>query len=364
MRSATLLLVLLAILGSCVTVPNHSSLWRSEVVLEVSGARLGGSAIGDADPQHFGNEIAVTASNGLVYVARFEDDVWQHEVAAALVGEPVQCAIGDLDLHHEGSEVVTVGALEGDEDTGSGGVAMLLRRTEFGWEEVELLRADALLHGVCIGDIDPARTGLELAVAGAGGELYLIWQGGVGWTSQVIGELPGTATSLALGLGGLLVACDEGSLIRLRRRPSGWVSDVLSTGSAALARVDASFDMAVWCDNDGALRLLREDYEEVVLRSTDLLRGAVLADLDPSRPGVEGATAGYDGLISVIHGGPIAWERPSHFRGVDHVFDITVVGADSDRLYHLSAGPLPQHGVALVACGYSGRATCVWWGGE
>tara|TARA_R110002072_G_scaffold30556_7_gene95395 strand:- start:938 stop:2032 length:1095 start_codon:yes stop_codon:yes gene_type:complete len=364
MRSALLLSVLLAVLGSCATVPNRSPQWRSQVVLEVPGTKLLGCAIGDADPQHFGNEIAVAAGNGLVYVVRHQDDTWHHEVAAALRGEPIQCAIGDVDRLHEGAEIVTVGMLRGDEDTGSGGAAMLLRRTDSGWEKVELLRTNALLHGVCIGDVDPTRVGIELAVAGADGEVHLVWQSGVGWASKIIGEVPGTAKSMTLGLGGLLVACDDGSLVRFRLRPRGWVRDVVSTGSSALARVGATFGMAIWCANDGALRLLREGYEEVVLRSTDRLRGAVLADLDPSRTGLEGATAGYDGLISVIHGGPIAWERLSHHGGVAHVFEITVVAADSDRLHHLAAGPLPQRGTALVACGYSGRVTCVWWAGE
>jgi hypothetical protein len=102
----------------------------------------------------------------------------------------------------------------------------------------------------------------------------------------------------------------------------------------------------LFCGNDGVLRLWQDGAVRELYASTERLRGAVIADLDPSRPGIEYATAGYDGRVVVVS-------------EEDSTLTATVVGRDAERFHHLAVGDLPGLGTCLVACGYGGRVIVV-----
>lgn len=365
-RFTALPIAALALLTSGCIATSHGAAWWQETVLEVP-TKLGGCAVGDIDPDHPGNEIAVVASDGRVYCIRHGPSGWIHEVVAELPGEPIQCAIGDLDPEHPGDELVTVGVVRGGEGDGAPGVAYLLQKEPGGsWSEPLplMLGGDAgtLLHAVAIGDADPQHPGNELVLAGFGRELYVLTrQGTSDAQSDLAGDLPGNAKGAAIGMGGVVVACDDGTLLAFHKGEQGWAGRVLETYPDALARVTATDASVLVSANDGILRLHRDGGTTLnLLESPDRLRGAVITDVDPSHPGTEMATAGYDGTIRVL------WvetaERPDPSRNLERGEPFVVsrrVGRDSDRFHHLAAGELPGLGTCLVACGYSGRVIVV-----
>ena len=86
--------------------------------------------------------------------------------------------------------------------------------------------------------------------------------------------------------------------------------------------------------------------ESTVLHTgPDKLRGAVLADLDPTSPGLEAATAGYDGTLRAFTFANDEWRE-------------AIVARDTDRFHHLTSGVLPGwDGTVLIGVNYSGKVT-------
>jgi hypothetical protein len=313
-------------------------------VLLETDIKLGGCAVGDFDPTHPGNEVAAVASDGSVYIVRRVGEGWEHEVIARFPGELIQCAGGDLAVGVGADELVAVGAAQGGEDDGGAGVAYAIVHDGTGFRTTRVALDAALLHAVAVGDIDPARPGLELLVAGYGRNLLLLHDGEHGVVSQSIGRLPGDAKGAAAGLGGAVVVCADGSLVRVGRDGARWSVDVLAKYETPLARVAATDEAVLFSANDGVLRLWHAGNTDECMHAPDRLRGAVIAPVDPLRREPVFATAGYDGRVTVV------WPRRD---GAPYV--LHEVGQDTDRFHHLTSGELPGLGLALVACGYSGR---------
>ena len=119
------------------------------------------------------------------------------------------------------------------------------------------------------------------------------------------------------------------------------------------ARIDArGEEILVACDN-GSLNKVGLDLRSGLSarrrlhKESQKLRGAVLADLDPSVPGVEAATAGYGKTITLLY-------RP---QGDEEAWTPVTLWRDTEKLHHLAAGELlaDGQGLELVAVGYSGR---------
>ena len=162
-----------------------------------------------------------------------------------------------------------------------------------------------------------------------------------------------TAVGLAVGekqmYRGAALACKDGSVRLVARGTSpedgpNWTCRVLDKASSGQARIAAANATLVVAGDDGSLSLLDAQGRRAIHREDDRLRGAALADLDPGAPGLEAATAGYTGRITVLYRDGEEWRAE-------------VVGNDPDKLHHLAVGVLPGLGTApaIVACGYSGQ---------
>jgi len=355
----------------------HSE-WRQQTAFE-AGNKLGGCAVGDFDPRRPGEEIAVVAGDGRVIEVYRDEEAksgWGHEVLGELSGEMIQCALGDLLPEQEGLELVTVGVARGREDGSAPGLAVLWYYAADAerWISRPLLGDEALFHAVAIGDIDPDRPGKEVVLGGFSGVVHV--GGGFDLSQQELGSwvhrplaaegserAAGNVKGAACGLGGAVLACDDGALLALRKRDGVWAIDELARWKdSPLARVAVDADGALVCSNDGVLRYRQVLHGGGVSSTTNAarregrLRGAVIADLDPTRPGDEWATAGYDGRVYIVS--LTEMDRDEH--GLRRIASTDLpVARDDDKFHHLAAGTLPGLGTCLVAVGYSGRVIVV-----
>ncbi len=330
-------------LGACASPgPGARAGWWQDIALEGQG-KLGGCVVADIDPLLPGNEIVAVGEDGGIHLLWLWEGAWQHRRPYTLEGEAIQCVAGDLIAGQGGEELLALGVATGLEDGGGRGrvTAMGLTADRERWLKT-YIEGESLIHAGVFADLDPDAPGIELAYGGLFGEARLVGRG----RPAALGDLPGNAKGAAAGVGGVVFACDDGSLVRFRRGAGFWEADRLASAPEALARVAATADRALFCGNDGVLRLWQGGEVRELFTSSDRLRGAVIADLDPLRPGLEYATAGYDGRVVV------AWEEED-----GPAFEVVI--EDGERLHHLAVGELPGLGPCLVACGYGGRILVV-----
>lgn len=343
-----------------------ASPWIAEIAL-AAPHKIGGCAVGDADPDRPGLEIVAVDIAGDVHLIYRDGDGWGHEVIARTGGEKIQCAIGPLDGVFEGSTIAVVGVAEGTEDDGGAGSLVLVGKGADGWEHRPFGEAYAtLLHGVTIADVDPDVSGPELAVTGFDRKVWLYaFEDGQAELRTTM-EIQGPGKALAGWPGILFVAqagpwpqwievtgeresaggSSFGYALKEVRGDWGPTARVAATpdGSQLLLAAD---DGRLWWRADDASVLPTSD--RAVHEEPQKLRGAAIGDFDPTDEGLELATAGYAGKVTVLvpRGGGL--------------LDAHVVYEDDKRLHHLAAGDvLPDAaGDELVACGYSGRIVVV-----
>ncbi len=356
MRSPILPLTLTLIMVSCsspLEVRETAFNWAPPEAVEVvmqGPAKFGGCAAGDLDGLP-GDEIIAVCGDGSVWAARFDDGGWQSGVIDELPGEAI--GVATLPGLTGQTGFVTVGKLQGDEDSPGEGVAYLFTRSTDakgswlkGWTREVLLKDSALVHAVAAD-----KQAIYLAGYAKGVHRFSPAKGGL--RHQVLGHLPGRAKGLALGFGGVVVACASGDLVSLvpAGDPQGpWRTRVLWRFSDALARLDADDNQVVVSCNDGGLYCYSEGFRGDILffRSPDRLRGALfLGQHDLGLPAPwHLATASYDGRVSIL-------PRIGANKEAVHV------QADDDRLHHLCSARIERgEGMltpTLVTCGYSGK---------
>lgn len=326
---AVLLLVLAA--GSSPACGEHSA----AIVLEVAD-KLGGCAVGDLDPSHPGNEIVVTSSKGAVYVVHREGDAWVHEVAFQALGEMIQVAAGDADPARPGDEIVIVGMAAGPEDDGGPGAAHLVWRAGSAWKTARLLETDGLAHGVAIG-------GGHVFVTGYDRKVHLLRVAGGVCERIASAGLPGNGKAALAVANGVVVGCTDGSLIEARVEGDQLVTRVLDKRDCARSRLATDGTRILTSDDDGTLSLVGPAGRQALHHEEQKLRGAVLADLDPGRPGLEAATTGYAGRVTILY-------------ETDGRFEPSLLFADRAGFHHAAAGELDgAPGLELVTCGLAGR---------
>lgn len=332
----TLLLSVVPLIASIPPSAAGGATWRTEIAFEAA-EKFGGCAIGELDPSKPGNEIAVVAGSGNIYIVGREGDGWSAVTVPAPAGEMIQCAIGDADPARPGNELVVVGMEEGGEESGGAGAAYVLFRDESGaWQSERAFVDRALIHGVAVGEG-------EVFVAGYSGEAHRIAREGESWAVDRIAPLPGAGKSVAVHEGAVYVACTDGTVLRVEKQGGSWNSASADEREAGRSRLGSSPLGVVVSDDDGVFSLLGSGGPVELFRDSNKLRGAVLADLDPSAPGLEAATAGYSGRLVVLYrreGG----------------YDARTLLIDTQKFHHVAAGELGGgEGHELAACGYSGR---------
>jgi len=316
--------------------------WRVTVAAEL-GEKLGGCAIGDVDADRPGNELVTVSESGAVSLVWHEDGEWGHRAIGRASGEMIQCAVGELERAHRGEEIVVVGMAVGGEDDGGEGAAHVLFRDGDGWEMREIHRSPALIHATCLADFD-GDGALEVLVAGYARKAVVLEHGEDGWSATEAASIAGAAKGAVAHGGGAAIACADGRVVHLVRGEGGWTTAVLDEAPGGQARIASDEERLLVARDDGALGLLEGGRRRDIHREGAKLRGAVLANLDPRSPGLEAATAGYEGRLTVLRSKDGAWVPET-------------VDKSGDRLHHATSGVLSSvgPGVALVTCGYDGE---------
>lgn len=343
LRTAPLALLFAA---SCASTASEGR-WRTETILD-AGEKLGGCVVADLDPRSEGNEVAVVGSSGRVYIVRRDGDGWAHDVVGPMGGEMIQCVAGRFVPGWDVEQLLCVGVEEGGEDDGGRGAAYLVYRFNDAWA-TELVATDrALFHAAAVGDLDPDHVGDEALLAGYGRRALRVSRGPEGWTEHDAGPLPADAKCAVAFDRGVAVGCTDGSLALVEPGEAGSRGLVLDAAGSAQSRLGTDGRRLVVCRNDGTLALVDDAGARTIYSEGDRLRGAVLAELAADVPGLEAATAGYSGQVTVLFGGGETW-RPE------------AVHQDTDKLHHLAAGELDgsDGALELVGCGYSGLVTLI-----
>lgn len=366
-RHIPVLLLVLAVGGTASAEPSDpAAAWSATIAFE-AGVKLGGCDVGDLDPTHPGGEIAAVAEDGRVFLVHRAGGAWHGRSIAKVAGEMIQCAIGDADPTREGSELVMVGMAEGTEDAGGKGAVHLVYRDGDAWMVEPVFEDTALVHGVCIADVDPSNEGNEIVVVGFSKRVTILAKVHGKWSKLDDAPLPAPGKAVASVAGRLFVANTSDSIagyeptavtetvsegeseVEVKRvRWPGRVADAhLVELGAAQARLGVGGDLLLVACDDGRLQLLTPDGPFCIYEEDAKLRGAVLADLDPLVEGDEAATAGYRKTMTILYRGD-DWRKP---------WTPVTLWRDTDRFHHLAAGELWDGGLGLelVAVGYSGR---------
>lgn len=317
--------------------------WSSLIAVE-TGEKLGGCAVGDVDPSRPGNEIVAVAESGNVHLVAFEDGGWAHEVIGQASGEMVQVVLGDVDPNRPGLEIVVVGMAEGGEDDGGPGAAHVLFLDEGEWIMREVHQSPALIHAACVTELD-GTLGAEVVLAGFAGEATVMDLTDDGWVAVPAGPLPGAGKNAVEYQDGVVLACADGSLVMVRREGDAYSTEVIDRAPAGNARMATDSDgRLLVARDDGRLGLYVDGVRQDIHSESGKLRGAILANVDPTAPGLEAVTGGYERVVTVLSQEGEDWEG-------------TEVFEDTDRLHHLAAGHIGSLGstIFMVACGYSGR---------
>lgn len=301
----------------------QASRFQARVIL-TAPAKLGGCASGDLFPARPGDELAAVCADGGVYVAWRAEEDWASERVLGLPGEMVQCAIGDALPDAQGLEIVCAGSASGGEDSGGPGAAWVLVRGEDSWRSERIATDGALLHGVAIGDLDPHTSGPEVLLVGFTRRAWLAAHTADGWRVHEAATLPGPGKNAVIAGGRAIVACADGSLIALALTQDGTLATtVIDRAPAGYARLAAGDNSVLAARDDGGLVLVEDGRARVVYRGQGKLRGAVLADLDPDAPGTELATAGYDRRVVLLRRRGADFEPSELFQAEDRLHHLT-----------------------------------------
>lgn len=326
--------------------------WKSKVVYSAADG-ITGLAVGDLDADRAGVELGAVSSNGEIFLLVPGPERWLVRPLARVGGEMIQCATGDADPRAPGDELVAVGMLKGREDDGGDGAIYVVSAAggKASCERVHV--ADALVHGVCVADLDPDRDGNEILGVGFDRKAVLVYRDGDGWAHEYVADLPGNGKNAVPFEGGAAIGTSAGTIEHLVKRDGKWVLTTLAKADAGQSRLATDGRRILSAGDDGKLLLVVDGKATPIHSEAMKLRGAVLADLDPDSPGVEAATAGYEKKVTVLHPQGDGWSAETVF-------------TDSGRLHHLVAAELlpDAPGLELATGGYSKNVTILYRSGR
>jgi len=329
--------------------------WSARVLLEAPRS-LGGAAIGDLDPQSPGNEVTAVSANGDVWLVRRAGDDWTPERIHTSSGELIMGAIGDADPRYPGNEFVGVGMVAGEESLSGPGQALMLRRTDAGWEAERLFVDEHMLHGVAIGDVAARYPGNEVVVCGFSHRVTLLHQEGHGYAAEVIyvGNNRQKVLTIADVIpehdGNEIVVCGtDGNVVAIYESGLGWRHEVVFSDRAGQSRV-ATGNFGVLIGGDNGVVTLAQRVEQgwantFLTREAGKMRGTAIADVDEHIDGEELYACGYARRVIQLS------------RNEEDYWVTREIYADAKPLHHLVAGELDADhpGAELVTCGHGGR---------
>lgn len=310
--------------------PRRASRWHTEVVFKTEG-KLNGVVVADLDPARPGDEIAAVGESGAVFLAWREGNAWKHAEIARTHGELISVAAGDVDSRSAGAELVVGGMFRGKESDEGQGVVHVLRRDGVAWAIERAFLDGALVHGVCVHDVDPDRPGLEVVVSGFSRALTVLTRDGDAWRDRKIATLPNPAKQVTGHGAGVLVACVGGELVEAHARPGDGRHEVRHRETVGLARVASDGQRIVAACDDGGFLLFTGTLRLELHREGQKLRGAVWAELDPAGAGIECATAGYEGRVRVFRTEETGWDGETVVEGLPAIHHVAAGDMFPDR---------------------------------
>jgi len=337
--------ILISVLSAAWTLPAQRGVpWTADVVI-AGDAKLRSCAIGDVLPDRRGNEIVVVGTDGTVLIAYRDRAQWKHERIHRAAGPLVGVAIGDVLPDRPGNEILVVGAAGGSGGEDGPGAVIVLHRTSEGWRAETAFTSDAFQRGVCLASGEAFVTGADAALR------RLCHEAGGAWRAERLAGFTAPGESVTAIDGALVVACADGTLVAVERSGDGWRSRPIGRRSPSRSCVGTDGRRLVRGDEDGTVSLLtrnRTDAKEAwrcdpVGHDDGRVTASVLADLVPERPGLEIATAGQTGRVTLLSRRGERWRRTVLFQG-----DAPLPG--------LAAGELDgRPGLELAACSAGGR---------
>jgi hypothetical protein len=333
--------------------------WRAEVLIQ-SQHGMGGAAIGDLDPEHAGNEVAVVNAAGEVWQAYRVEGGWRSERIFDGDGELIMCAIGDVDPRHPGNEFVGVGMLRGKESRTGPGQVLMLRKDGSSWVADQIFQDNHMIHGVAVGNVSsrhpgnevvacgfnhrvtllslaaertrheviyvgndrmkiaaiadalPQHDGLEVVVSGSDGNVLALWEDSSGWQHQVIYSDRAGQSRVACGEPGVLIGGDEGKVTLAAYQHDRWTTEFLARESGkirgvAIADIDAEVpgaELYACGYSRNVLQIVQTSdgfwHAKVIFQAQRPLHHLVAGDVDPTHPGPELVTCGHGGILIVL----------------------------------------------------------------
>jgi hypothetical protein len=317
----------------------YAAHWNVQVAFEAP-VKLSGCFVGDVDPRHRGNEIVAVGADGSVYVTHRGERGFATERACQVAGEGIQCLVADVDPDHEGAEIVLVGMAEGEERADAEGAVTLVRFTGDGFAASRIATREKLVHGLCL-------SRGRLVVVGYDRTILHLEKRGDEWLARELARLPGPGKTCSDTPRGIVVACSDGSLVRIDESGATPEAILLEKRETGRSRLGAAGERLLVADDDGTLTLFEGEHARRIYRARDRARGAGLADFDPASEGLEVITAGYDRDVVVI-------------RTIDGEPAVEVIFSDTDRFHHVASGQLDDDAAAEAAiAGFSGRLLVV-----
>ena len=297
-------------------VQNTFTLWDSMEAYKGTDP-MDGTAVGDALPDHPGNEIVTVSRDGNTYLSRFDEasGAFLTETIWETPGQQLTPVIGDLKPGN-GNEILSVGLATGMEDdaTPGNGTATVLTYSGGVWVPERAYTGPKLVHGADIGDLDPNIPGNEAVITTFSFEAYLLWwdTNSSEWKTDLIYNDSHNIRKVVIAdilperPGNEMVAISRSGNVTLAYGTVGnWTVERIHK-SVPLARVavgdiDGDGQLEIYLCGDkidvgggvmeaevyGLKRSGNDWVKEVIYTEDDSLRGVWVGDVDPNVPGPE-----------------------------------------------------------------------------
>ena len=364
---ASILTAFLPVVTAKVTPDNcletETGTWCAKTILTES-EKFDGVNFGDVDNDGKLDVVGVGLS-GQVWVARYVSHEWTAQKLWDNPGELLQPAIGDVDNDGK-NEIVVGGMVAGPEaDTGAGQVTML-KGSGTQWTATRIYTAEAMVHGIHMGDFDPDHPGNEIVIgtfaynmtelAYTNGKWVdtLMFKAGHKVRTVVVGDVDGD------GKNEVTAASKDQNVYITKKVNHVWV-----TKSVYYDPIDGVARCGIGdFDGDGIVDIVTNGDSQdmayihglgnsnytgtVIFHDSDKGRGAKIGDVYDGHPGNEIVSTGYSGNVTLHYLVGTTWKHVLLYHDVGRLHDLKLADVDSDH-----------PGIEIITCGYSNKVTVV-----